>query len=61
MSARERTAEEQVRWARRLGLGLLLAGVFIPFDLLVMLGIFGTGVYICVRFALYLRARLTSS
>jgi hypothetical protein len=53
--------DEQVRWLRRLGLGLLLAGVFIPFDLLVISAIIGTGVYICIQFVLYLRHRESAS
>lgn len=50
-----------MRWLRRLGLGLLLAGVFIPFDLLVISAAIGTGVYICIRFVLYLRQKVSAS
>jgi hypothetical protein len=36
----------------------LLAGVFIPFDLLAIILVFGAGVYICIKVILYLRQRL---
>ena len=39
-------------------MGFLLAGVFIPFDLLVVILVVGTGVYICIKVILYLRQRL---
>lgn len=36
-------------------MGFLLAGVFIPFDLLAAVIVAGIGVYICVKAILYLR------
>ena len=41
-----------------MGMGFLLAGVFIPFDLLVIILISGAGVYICIKVILYLRQTL---
>jgi hypothetical protein len=53
-------ADQHIRWIRKLGLGFLLAGVFVPFELLVVSAMVGTGVYICIRFVLYLRQRLSA-
>jgi hypothetical protein len=58
MFAGTQISDSQLRWARRLGMGFLLAGVFIPFDLLAIILVFGAGVYICIKVILYLRQRL---
>jgi hypothetical protein len=51
--------DHQLQWARKLGMGFLLAAVFVPFDLLATLLVMGTGVYCCIKVILYARHRLT--
>jgi hypothetical protein len=43
---------------RRVGLGFLLAGVFVPLDLLALVVVLVAGVYFCIRAIMYLRQRL---
>jgi len=49
MFARADVSDDQLRFLRRIGFGLLLAAVFIPFDLLAIVGFLGAGVYLCLR------------
>jgi hypothetical protein len=39
-------------------MGLLLAGVFVPLDLLALVVVLVAGVYFCIRAIVYLRQRL---
>ena len=50
-------SDSQLRWARKLGMGCLLAGIFVPLDLLAALLGAGIGVYCCIKVFLYLRHR----
>jgi len=48
-------SDTQMQMLRRVGMGVLLAGVFVPFDLLAFMVILGAGVHTCVRVVMYLR------
>jgi hypothetical protein len=51
-------SDVKLRYLRRVGVGFLLAGVFVPFDLLAVMVVLGAGVYICFTAFLYLHQRL---
>ncbi|KAL2074390.1 hypothetical protein VTL71DRAFT_8168 [Oculimacula yallundae] len=42
-------ADANVQWLRKMGMGLLLAAVFIPLDLLAFMAVLGAGLYILLR------------
>ena len=48
-------SDDRLRSLRRMGLGFLLAGVFLPLDLLAVVVIVTAGVYFCIQ---YMRQRL---
>jgi hypothetical protein len=41
--------DDSIRYLRRLGLGFLLATVFLPLDLLALVLVGAGGVYFCIR------------
>jgi hypothetical protein len=51
-------SDVRLRYLRRVGMGLLLVGVFVPLDLLALMVVLVAGVYFCVRAIVYLRQRL---
>jgi len=57
-SVENHVAEANLRWLRRTGIGILFAGMFVPFDLVVILAVLGVGLYLSIRAVLYLRDRL---
>ncbi|KAE8451233.1 hypothetical protein EG329_004397 [Mollisiaceae sp. DMI_Dod_QoI] len=57
-STEDHISDANLRWFRRMGMGFLLAGVCVPFDLLVIMVVLGAGVFISIRTVLYLRDRL---
>lgn len=46
-------SDAELQWFRRMGMGFLLAGVFLPFGLLAVLAVLGAGLYVCTRIAMY--------
>jgi hypothetical protein len=61
LSMADSPMNEPFNTLRRLGMGLLFACVFVPFDLLAFLVVLGCGVYICIKTALYLRHHFGAS
>ncbi|KAE9379235.1 hypothetical protein N431DRAFT_154723 [Stipitochalara longipes BDJ] len=51
-------SNNKLRYLRKVGLGFLLAGVFVPLDLLTLVVVGAAGVYFCIRAVEYLRQRL---
>lgn len=51
-------SDAKLRYLRTVGLGFLLAGVFVPLDLLALVVVLGGGVYFCIRAIVYLRQKL---
>lgn len=48
-------SDQQLQWLRRVGMVILLLGVFVPFDLLAILALLLVGGYFCIRMGVYLR------
>lgn len=55
ISTANASSDDHFSILRRLGMGLLFACVFVPSDLLGFVVVLASGVYICIRAALYLR------
>jgi hypothetical protein len=58
MSVGNTLSDAKLRYLRRVGLGFLLAGVFVPLDLLALVMVLVAGVYFCIMAIVYLRERL---
>jgi hypothetical protein len=59
MFAGSKLSDANLRWMRKVGMGFLLAGVFLPFDLLILAVILAAGLYICTSTGFYVRQRWT--
>ncbi|PSS18624.1 hypothetical protein M430DRAFT_35096 [Amorphotheca resinae ATCC 22711] len=58
---RSHISDQQMLWFRKVGMGFLLAAIFVPFDLLVIVAVLGAGVYICIRVVLSLCRRMNGA
>lgn len=57
MSVGNAPSDETLRRLRKVGMGILLAAIFVPFDLVVVMALFGAGVYTCMKALVYFRQR----